>query len=31
MVAAVTRTPFDRLGKQMVRDALEGRSSVERD
>ena len=31
MVAAVTRTPFDRFGKQMVRDALEGRCSVETD
>ena len=31
MVAAVTRTPFDRFGKQMVRDALEGRYSVETD
>jgi hypothetical protein len=29
--AAVTRTPFDRFGKQMVRDALEGRCSVETD
>ena len=31
MVAAVIRTPFDRFGKQMVRDALEGRCSVESD
>jgi hypothetical protein len=31
MVAAVTRTPFDRFGKQMVRDALEDRCSVETD
>jgi hypothetical protein len=31
MVAAVTRTPFDRFGKQMVRDALEGRCSAETD
>jgi hypothetical protein len=31
MVAAVIRTPFDRLGKQMVRDAVEGRCSVESD
>ena len=31
MVAAVIRTPFDRFGKQMVRDALEGRCSVETD
>jgi hypothetical protein len=31
MVAAVTRTPFDRFGKQMVRDALESRCSVETD
>ncbi|HSR95970.1 MAG TPA: DUF4351 domain-containing protein, partial [Kofleriaceae bacterium] len=31
MVAAVTRTPFDRFGKQLVRDALEGRRSVETD
>jgi hypothetical protein len=31
MVAAVTRTPFDRFGKQMVRDALEGRCAVETD
>jgi hypothetical protein len=31
MVAAVTRTPFDRFGEQMVRDALEGRCSVETD
>ena len=27
----MTRTPFDRFGKQMVRDALEGRCSVEAD
>jgi hypothetical protein len=31
MVAAVIRTPFDRFGKQMVRDALEGRCYVESD
>jgi hypothetical protein len=31
MVAAVTGTPFDRFGKQMVRDALEGRCSIETD
>jgi hypothetical protein len=31
MVAAVTRTPFDRFGKQMARDALEHRCSVETD
>jgi hypothetical protein len=31
MVAAAMRTPFDRFGKQMVRDALEGRCSVETD
>jgi hypothetical protein len=31
MVAAVIRTPFDRFGKQMIRDALEGRCSVESD
>jgi Domain of unknown function (DUF4351) len=31
MVAAVMRTPYDRFGKQMVRDALEGRCSVETD
>ena len=31
MVAAVIRTPFDRFGKQMVRDAVEGRCSVESD
>jgi hypothetical protein len=31
MVAAVTRTRFDQAGKQLVRDALEGRSSVETD
>jgi hypothetical protein len=31
MVAAVTRTPFDWLGKQLVRDALDGRCSVESD
>jgi hypothetical protein len=31
MVAAVTRTPFDLLGKQLVRDAVEGRGSVETD
>jgi len=31
MVAAVTRTPFDRLGKQLVRDALEGHGSIESD
>jgi hypothetical protein len=30
-VAAVIPTPFDRVGKQMVRDALEGRCSVETD
>jgi hypothetical protein len=30
-VVAVTRTPFDRFGKQLVRDALEGRCSVETD
>jgi hypothetical protein len=28
MVAAVTRTPFDRFGKQMVRDALERCCSI---
>jgi hypothetical protein len=26
---AVTRTPFDRFGKQLVRDALEGRDPAE--
>jgi hypothetical protein len=31
MVAAVIRTPFDRFGKQMVRDAVEGLCSVESD
>jgi hypothetical protein len=31
MVAAVTRTPFDRLGKDLVREAVEGRCSVESD
>jgi hypothetical protein len=31
MVAAVIRTPFDRFGKQLVRDAVEGRCSVESD
>jgi len=31
MVAAVIRTPFDRFGKEMVREALEGRCSVEGD
>ena len=31
MVAAVIRTPSDWLGKQMVREALEGRCSVETD
>jgi hypothetical protein len=31
MVAAVTRTPFDRFGKQMVRDALERCCSIETD
>ena len=31
MVAAVTRTPFDQFGKQLVRDALEGHCSVESD
>jgi hypothetical protein len=31
IVAAVTRTPFDRLGKDLVREALEGRCSVESD
>jgi hypothetical protein len=31
MVATVTRTPFDRLGKDLVREALEGRCSVESD
>jgi hypothetical protein len=31
MVAAVTRTPYDRFGKQMVHDALEGRWSIETD
>jgi hypothetical protein len=31
MVAPVTRTRFDRFGKEMVRDALEGRCSVESD
>jgi hypothetical protein len=31
MVAAVTRTPYDRFGKQLVRDALERRCSVETD
>jgi hypothetical protein len=31
MVAAVIRTPFDQSGKQMVRDVLEGRYSVESD
>jgi hypothetical protein len=31
MVVAVVRTPFDRLGKQMVSDAVEGRCSVESD
>ncbi len=31
MVAAVIRTPFDRFGKQMVRDAVEDRCSVESD
>jgi hypothetical protein len=30
-VAAVIRTPFDRLGKQMVRDAVDDRCSVESD
>ena len=29
--AAVTPTPFDRLGKEMVRDAVEGRCTVESD
>jgi hypothetical protein len=27
----VTRTPFDWFGKQMVRDALEGRYAIESD
>jgi len=31
MVAAVIRTPFDRFGKQMVRDAVEDCCSVESD
>jgi hypothetical protein len=31
MVAAVTRTRFDQAGKQLVREALEGRCSVETD
>jgi hypothetical protein len=31
MVVEVTRTPFDRFGKQLVRDALEGRCSIESD
>ncbi|HEY0989467.1 MAG TPA: DUF4351 domain-containing protein [Kofleriaceae bacterium] len=31
MVAAVIRNPFDRFGKQLVRDALKGRGSVETD
>ena len=31
MVAAVNRNPFDRFGKQLVRDALAGRCSVESD
>jgi hypothetical protein len=31
MVAAVTPTPFDRFGKEMVRDAVEGRCTVESD
>jgi hypothetical protein len=31
MVAAAMRTRFDQFGKQMVRDALEGRCSVETD
>jgi hypothetical protein len=31
MVAAAMRTPFDQFGKQMVRDALEGRCAVETD
>ena len=31
MVGAAMRTRFDQLGKQMVRDALEGRCSVESD
>jgi hypothetical protein len=31
MVAAVIRTPFDRFGKDLVRDALGGRFSVESD
>jgi hypothetical protein len=31
MVAAVTRTPFDRLGKDLVREALEGHCAVESD
>ena len=30
-VAAVTRTRFDRAGKELVREALEGRCSVETD
>jgi len=29
IVTAVTRTPFDRFGKQLVRDAVEGICSVE--
>jgi hypothetical protein len=31
MVAAAMRTPFDQFGKQMVREAIEGRYSVETD
>ena len=31
MVGAVTPTPFDRFGKEMVRDAVEGRCTVESD
>ena len=31
MVAAAMRTRFDQFGKQMVREALEGRCSVEPD
>jgi hypothetical protein len=31
MVSAVTPTPFDRLGKEMVRDSVEGRCTVESD
>jgi hypothetical protein len=31
MVAAAMRTRFDQFGKQMVRDALEGRRSIETD